>query len=333
MQNRMFSSKSVKSKIGLLGVPYNEGTSRKGIGTELAPQLIRKGGLVKEIEEFNEHVDIKDFGDLAVGDIKETVTSPKNMLNYTRFMPLMKKISESVQEIRAENRICVTLGGDHALAVGTISGQLNSSENLSLLYVDAHADINTNTTSRTGNIHGMPVAFVVKELSEYWGQLPGFDWQTKKLSLKNVAYIGLRSVDPMEKLIAEKFNIKMLGMEYVDKYGINKCIEMAMDHIDPKNNRDYHISFDIDALDRREAPSTGISLPGGLSLREGIRIIERIYETGRLRGLDMVEVCPNIGDAKDVKTTIDSAIQLIVAASGHKRSGNLPLTQHDIPRN
>lgn len=76
-----------------------------------------------------------------------------------------------------------------------------------------------------------------------------------------------------------------------------------------------------------------ITVPGGLTLREGIRIIERINETGRLRGLDMVEVCPNIGDAKDVKTTIDSAIQLIVAATGNKRSGNLPLTQHYIPKN
>lgn len=76
-----------------------------------------------------------------------------------------------------------------------------------------------------------------------------------------------------------------------------------------------------------------IAVAGGLTLREGIRIIERVCETGRLRGLDMVEVCPNIGDARDVKTTIDSAIQLIVAASGHKRSGNLPLTQFDIPKN
>lgn len=118
VQSRMFSSQPAKTKIGLLGVPYNEGTSRKSIGTELAPQLIRKGGLVDEILEFNEHVDIKDFGDLAIGDVKETGTNPKNMLNYTGFMPLMKKISEKVQEIRAENRICVTLGGDHGLAVG-----------------------------------------------------------------------------------------------------------------------------------------------------------------------------------------------------------------------
>ena len=78
---------------------------------------------------------------------------------------------------------------------------------------------------------------------------------------------------------------------------------------------------------------SSILVPGGLTLREGIRIIERVFETGRLRGLDLVEVCPSIGDAKDVKTTIHSAIQLIVAASGNKRSGNLPLTQHDIPKN
>ncbi|XP_031621310.1 arginase [Contarinia nasturtii] len=137
----------------------------------------------------------------------------------------------------------------------------------------------------------------------------------------------------MERLIAEKFNIKILGMDYVDRYGINKCIEMALDAIDEKNNRDYYISFDIDALDRFEAPSTGISLAGGLTLREGIRIIERIFETGRLTGLDCVEFCPNIGDARDVKTTIDSVIQLISAASGNKRSGNAPITQHDIPKN
>lgn len=118
VQGRMFSSQPAKTKIGLLGIPYNKGTSRKNIGTELAPQLMRKGGLVKEIEDFNEHVDIKDFGDLAVEDIKQATTSPKNMLNYSGFMPLMKRISEKVQEIRAENRICVTLGGDHALAVG-----------------------------------------------------------------------------------------------------------------------------------------------------------------------------------------------------------------------
>ena len=179
VQSRLFSSQSIKTRIGLIGIPYNEGASDRTIGTELAPDLIRKGGLVNEIEEFNEHVDIKDFGNLTI-KAEDVEISSTNMLNYSRFMPLMQEISEKVQEIRAENRICVTLGGDHTLAVGTICGHLNASEKLSLIYVDAHADINTNLTSRTGHLHGMPVSLVVEELSEYWGKLPGFDWQTKK---------------------------------------------------------------------------------------------------------------------------------------------------------
>lgn len=118
-QRRLFSTHPSKTQIGLIGIPYNEGTSRTNIGTELAPALIRKGGLFKEIMEYNQRVDIKDFGDLPLNDINETLKSiPKNMLNYTGFMTLMKRISDKIQEIRAENRICVTLGGDHGLAVG-----------------------------------------------------------------------------------------------------------------------------------------------------------------------------------------------------------------------
>lgn len=116
-QNRMYSAQVLRTKIGLLGVPYNEGTTKKG-GAELAPAMIRQQGLTKNITDFNEHVDIKDFGNLDVNIKEELIKQPTNMLNYTRFMPLMKLISEKVAEIRADNRICITLGGDHAIAVG-----------------------------------------------------------------------------------------------------------------------------------------------------------------------------------------------------------------------
>lgn len=121
VQRRMFSTQTVKTKIGLLGVPYNEGTTRAN-GSELGPRLIRESGFIKEIQDFNENVDIKDFGDLTMAnDEKDALKStPENMNNYRGFMPLMKRISDKVQEIRAENRICITLGGDHALAVGNI---------------------------------------------------------------------------------------------------------------------------------------------------------------------------------------------------------------------
>lgn len=113
----MYSAQVLRTKIGLLGIPYCEGTTKKG-GTELAPSMIRQQGLTKDIIDYNEHVDIKDFGDLDVNIKDKLNIEPTNMLHYTRFMPLMKRISEKVAEIRADNCICITLGGDHAIAVG-----------------------------------------------------------------------------------------------------------------------------------------------------------------------------------------------------------------------
>lgn len=117
-QRRLFSTESIKTKIGIVGIPYNRGTSRK-VGTELAPNVIRQSGFIKQIHEFYPNIDIKDFGDVATNDIHQALeTAPKNMLNYAGLMPLMKRINEKIQEIRAENRICITLGGDHTIAVG-----------------------------------------------------------------------------------------------------------------------------------------------------------------------------------------------------------------------
>lgn len=110
---------SMKTKVGLLGVPYNGGTSNIVNGVERAPAVIRQSGLIETIKEFNQNVDIKDFGDVQVNDLQETLDKiPKNMLNFSGYMPLMNRISERVQDIRDENRICITLGGDHAIAVG-----------------------------------------------------------------------------------------------------------------------------------------------------------------------------------------------------------------------
>lgn len=119
VQRRLFSTESTKAKIGLVGIPYNRGTSKKS-GTELAPNVIRQSGFIRQVQEFHQDIDIKDFGDVAVNDhTQQTLeTVPKNMLNYAGLMPFMKRVSEKVQEIRAENRVCISLGGDHTISVG-----------------------------------------------------------------------------------------------------------------------------------------------------------------------------------------------------------------------
>lgn len=119
VRNRMYSTQTVKTRIGLLGIPYGEGTSRKGLGSDLAPHMIREHGLLQEIQDFNENVDIKDYGNLDCNNFSENIIKrPNNMVNYNGFMPLMLSICNKVKEIRNEKRICVSLGGDHAIAVG-----------------------------------------------------------------------------------------------------------------------------------------------------------------------------------------------------------------------
>lgn len=146
------------------------------------------------------------------------------------------------------------------IGVATVDGHIRAkSENIALLWIDAHADLNTNKTSSTGNTHGMPVALLAKELSDYWPYLPGMDWQKPVISIRNVAYIGLRSVDSYERLIIEKLGINAFGMEDIERYGIDTILNMALDRVDPDRNKSIHVSYDIDSLDTLEAPSTGTS--------------------------------------------------------------------------
>lgn len=161
---------------------------------------------------------------------------------------------------------------------------------------------------------------------------------------------GLRSVDPYEKLFIDKFNVTAFGMQDVDKLGISNVVSMALDRIDPNKTKSIHVSFDIDALDPIEAPSTGtagmraqinesqlllfcfFSVPGGLTLREGIQIMETIHNTGRLGAMDLVELNPAIGTKEDARKTIDAAIHIILAAFGRCRSG-LTLKQLTLTKN
>ena len=122
------------------------------------------------------------------------------------------RLSQTVTKILSDNRFCVTLGGDHAIGIGSVDGHHRYNPYVAVVWVDAHADLNTNATSPSGSIHGMPVALLAKELSDYWPYLPGMDWQKPNIPIRNFGYIGLRSVDDFERLIINKFKIPAYGM-------------------------------------------------------------------------------------------------------------------------
>ncbi|XP_060517350.1 arginase, hepatic [Cylas formicarius] len=332
---RRFFATDPGLRVGILGVPFDKGQPKAGVAD--GPDVIRKLGLIDRLrdslEESGGQVNIRDYGNVAydVAADLETNNVP-NMKGYAHVAACNREISKNVSDIIRDGRICITLGGDHSLGIGTVDGHLKAmNENVCVLWVDAHADLNTNKTSGSGNVHGMPMAILAKELCDYWPYLPGMDWQKPVLSLRNVAYVGLRSVDSYERLIIEKLGINAFGMEDVENFGITNVVDMALKRIDPDSSRSIHVSFDIDSLDSLEAPSTGTSVRGGLTLREGIQLMEMVHRTGRLNGVDLVEVNPNIGSELDVGRTVEAAIHVIMASLGYSRKGALRRRADTLP--
>lgn len=179
VRNASMAAKTAITRVGLVGAAFNKG--QKLLGVERGPQAVRAGGLIENVKEFNPNVDMKDFGDVTEIQTKFFENQlPKNMAQYPYFAATMRSLSDKVQEVLNDNRMCWTIGGDHSIAVGSIAGHLRHNKDISLFWVDAHTDINTNLTSMSGNIHGMPVAIIAKELTEYWGPLPGMDWLKQK---------------------------------------------------------------------------------------------------------------------------------------------------------
>lgn len=313
-------------KVGIIGVPFDKGQKKEGVAR--GPETIRAANLIDKLKILD--LDVRDYGDVHYNI--NNMNDIKNMSHLGHVASCMNNLSEQIRQVLRDGRQVLTIGGDHSLSIGTIDGHVKEKQDVAVIWIDAHADLNTNKTSESGNVHGMPVALLTSELADYWPYLPGMDWQMPILSIRNVAYIGLRSIDRYERLIIEKFGITAYGMEDIERYGIHNVLHMALNKIDSHNSRSLHVSFDIDALDPLEAPSTGVPVRGGLSLREAIHLMEEISRTHRLNAIDLVEVNPQIGNEQDVKMTVQAAIHIIQAALGYSRRGlKVPEGVTDMP--
>lgn len=315
-----------RQRIGVIGVPYSKGQPKAGV--EFGPFAIRQTGFVEELKSLGHSV--TDHGDVKVDLAEDRMVGL--VKNSTSIGVINKKLSDTVHEMTKQYDTCITLGGDHTLGFGSILGHARTHPDLCVLWLDAHADINTVSTTTTGNMHGMPVSFVLRELQQHNAGLPGWEWVKPCINGKDIAFIGLRDLEPLERLIIEKLNIKAFSMRDVDDLGIAEVFARAMDAINPKGNRAIHTSYDIDSLDISVSPSTGTPVPGGLTMREGLWLAEEISKTGLLKALDIVEVNPTIGSKEDAAKTSHAAKQVILSLFGNQRGGNLPQEITDIPR-
>ncbi|XP_026206320.1 arginase-1 [Anabas testudineus] len=303
---------------GIIGAPFSRGQPR--VGVDRGPDVIRAAGLVHRLHE--QGCAVKDYGNLTFEEV--VVDEPVGAVKCVRAVgSANQRLSEAVQNVKRDGHTSVLLGGDHSLAIGSIHGHSAAVGDLSVVWVDAHADINTPLTSPTGNIHGQPMSYLLHELQSKIPVLPNFTWIKPCVSAKDLVYIGLRDVDPEEHYILKLLGVKVFSMSAVDQLGVARVMEETCDYLSARVKKPIHLSFDIDAIDPSITPATGTPVVGGLTYREGVYITEHLCQTGLLSAVDMVEVNPLRGQTEqEVQSTVHTAVDLLLGCFGRRREGN-----------
>lgn len=296
-------------KIGIIGFPMDLGADRRGV--DMGPSAIRYAGLEKKLESLGYNV--TDFGDIDI-EIPETQRVRNTKLKYlSEIVKTSRQLAKKTESILNRKYSPLILGGDHATAIGSIAGISaycrENNKTLGVIWIDAHADMNTPDTTPSGNIHGMPLAVSLGLGDKKLVRLGGF---APKLDMENIALIGIRDVDFLESRTIKKLKPQVYTMTDIDKFGIPHIVSKVLN--DFKGRVDFlHVSFDVDGIDPDIAQGVGTPVPGGLTYRESQLIMEMIAESGQLSSLEMLEVNPIL----DIKNrTAVLATELIASAFG-----------------
>ncbi len=281
---------STKKAVSLFGVPTDIGAGLRG--ASMGPEALRVAGLPRALADRG--LDVVDRGNLA-GPINPWQPPQAGYRHFAEVIAWNRTVLEAETAELEAGRMPVMLGGDHCLAIGSISAVArhcrNKGRKLRVLWLDAHADFNTAQITPSGNIHGMPVAclcgFGPRELTEMTGATPA-------IGADAVRQIGIRSVDPNEKKLVHDAGLEIFDMRYIDEHGMRRVMEEALDGLDGDTH--LHVSFDVDFLDPSIAPAVGTTVPGGPTYREAQLCMEMIADTGLAASLDIVELNPALDE-------------------------------------
>ncbi len=274
--------------VTVFGAPTDVGAGTRGVS--MGPEALRVAGLVEALQARG--VDVLDRGDLA-GPRNPWQPPADGHRHLAEVVAWNRAVMEASAAELAAGRMPVLLGGDHSLAVGSITAVARhcreAGRRLRVLWLDAHADFNTQDLTPSGNLHGMPVACLCgigpRGLTHLGGNAPA-------IAPAQIRQIGIRSVDRGEKRLVKEHGLDIYDMRYIDEVGMKRAMEEALE--DLGDDTHVHVSFDVDMLDPAIAPGTGTRVPGGIDYREAQLIMEMIADTGRMGSLDIVEVNPSL---------------------------------------
>lgn len=297
--------------VSLLGVPLSYGQSLAGV--HLGPAAIRVAGLVERIATLGYQVN--DRGDLPI-EKPHSRPKPEDKAKYLpEIYEACERLAAQTESMVDANELPITIGGDHSIAIGSLAGVVKAfrkrDERLGLIYFDAHADMNTPDTTPSGNIHGMPLAallgYGVPELVNVGGFAPKFDPRL-------CAHVGARDLDQGERELIRQLGMRFFTMREIDERGLSACMDDAIG-IAAQGSGGFAVTFDVDALDPRDAPGSGTLVRGGLSYREAHLAMEKIAEAGGMQSLEVVEI--NTALDENNRTSV-LGVELILSALGKR---------------
>ena len=294
-------------KISLIGAPTDIGAGTRG--ASMGPEALRVAGLQAVLERLG--LEVVDCGNLA-GPANPWQPPVDGYRHLPEVVAWNLAVHAAVHRELGRGRLPLLLGGDHSLAIGSISAVARhcreQGRKLRVLWLDAHADFNTHQITPSGNLHGMPVACLCglgpPELTQIGGAAPA-------LQPRWLRQIGIRSVDAGEKRLVHGADLEVFDMRYIDEMGMRQAMELALATLDAQTH--LHVSFDVDFLDPAIAPGVATTVPGGPTYREAQLCMEMIADSGRLASLDLMELNP----ACDVRNqTAVLAVDLVESLFG-----------------
>ncbi|MGX0612406.1 arginase [Staphylococcus capitis] len=293
----------MNQRIEIIGAPSTFG--QKKLGVNLGPDAIRYAGLLSRLKKMG--LDVIDKGNIEVPtlDVEKFNSDQEGLRNYDEIVTVSENLSKATSEIVKKGNFPLTLGGDHSIAVGSISGISQHYENLGVIWYDAHGDLNVPEESPSGNVHGMPLRILAGDGPDELVNINDF---TPKVKPENIVLIGMRDLDEGERKYIKDKNIKTFTMADIDRFGIQEVIERSLEYLKSRNIDGLHFSLDVDALDPAETPGTGTRVMGGLSYRESHFALELLNESKLVTSMDLVEVNPLIDTSNH---TAEQAVALL----------------------
>lgn len=299
------------STIAVIGAPLDLGAGRRGV--DMGPSAIRVANLDARLAALG--YEIVDLGNVEVAQPESLASGPHTARYLPQIADSCRRLALMVERAAAKGHTPLVLGGDHSVAIGTVSGIARhfrkQRKSLGLIWLDAHADMNTPETSPSGNVHGMPLACLIglgpKELTHIYNYGP-------KVDPKNVALVGIRDVDQLEKPHVKRSGVHAFTMREIDERGLRAVMREAIE-IACAGTDGFHLSFDMDAVDPQFAPGVGTPVRGGITYREAHLAMEIINDSGRMVSMETVEVNPVIDE---VNRTAELAVELVLSAMGKR---------------